>query len=75
MAKRETPIGALVGAVGIGSFCVVFAAGRALTEWGRGDQSNWSYPAVGIAAAVVGLAFYLLIRRIRREMKERRMGK
>jgi hypothetical protein len=72
VAKRETSRGALIGAVVVGGFCLITGATKALVDGGRGEYgiawsplNKWAYPAVGIAAGVMALAVFLLVRRIR----------
>jgi hypothetical protein len=76
MSKREIPTLALMLAVVVGGFCLITGAWNALVQHGaseaglestRGD--TWAYLPVGIAAGVLGLAVFLLVRRMRRRAK------
>ena len=76
MKENKTPIVALVLAVVFGGFCLVAGAWKALIERGQGEYGiewipgdNWSYLWVGIAATILGVAAYFLIRRIRSQGK------
>jgi hypothetical protein len=72
MAKRETSLIELVLAVFVGGFCLITGAWVALFQSGT-DEFGMSYSTgvgraylpAGIAAGVLGVAAFLLVRRIR----------